>query len=147
MNTAFHRLVHSRSGGAQFARYLVIGSTVFLIDIGSFQLLVRLGALLAVATALSYMVGISSHFALNRYLNFRTFERSLGLQARTYFVIALAQLPVAIAIVEAGVHFGRLAPLEAKVVAVVMNVPLSFVAHKYLTFGGGIRKTFRELVR
>jgi putative flippase GtrA len=147
VNAAFHRLIHSRSGRAQFARYLIIGTTVFVIDVGSFQALLRLRALLTVATALSYLLGISTHFTLNRYWNFRVFERSLGRQARTYFVIALSQLPVTIAIVEAGVHFGRLTPLEAKVLAVVLNVPLSFLAHKHLTFGPGIRSTFRDLVR
>jgi putative flippase GtrA len=143
----FHRLVYSRTGAAQFARYLVIGSTVFCIDVGSFQVFIRLGALLVVAVTLSYAIGITTHFTLNKYLNFRVFERSVAHQARTYFVIAIAQLPVTIAIVEAGVHLGKLTPLEAKILAVAINVPLSFLAHKYLTFGPGIRGTFKDLVR
>jgi putative flippase GtrA len=141
------RLIHSPAAVAQFARYLIIGSTVFLIDVGSFQLLVREHTLLVVAVVISYVLGISTHFALNRYWNFRVFERSMARQARTYLVIALAQLPITIAIVEAGVHYAKLPPLEAKVLAVLINVPLSFVAHKYLTFGAGIRQTFKEIVR
>lgn len=147
MNASFERLIHSRSSRAQFVRYLIIGATVFAIDVGSFQALLRIGVLLSFATALSYVVGISTHFTLNRYWNFRAFERSLGGQARTYFVIALSQLPLTIAIVEAGVHFARLTPIEAKVVAIAINVPLSFAAHKYLTFGPGIRSTWKDLVR
>ena len=147
MNSAFHRLIHSRTGLAQFARYLIIGSTVFCIDVGSFQILIRLGALLVVAVTLSYLIGITTHFTLNKYLNFRVFERSVAHQARTYFVIAIAQLPITIAIVEAGVHIAKLTPLEAKILAVAMNIPLSFLAHKYLTFGAGIRGTFKDLVR
>lgn len=147
MNAALRRLVYSPSGRAQFARYLIIGGTVFVIDVGSFQGLMRLRLLLSVATALSYLLGISTHFALNRHWNFRVFDRALRHQARTYFAIALSQLPLTIAIVEAGVHFARLSPLEAKVAAVAINVPLSFVAHKYLTFGPGIRTTFKGLMR
>ncbi len=141
------RLIHSPAGAAQFVRYLIIGSTVFLIDVGSFQLLVREHALLIVAVVISYGLGISTHFALNRYWNFRMFERTMARQARTYLVIALAQLPVTIAIVEAGVHYAKLPPLDAKILAVLLNVPLSFLAHKYLTFGAGIRQTFKGFVR
>ncbi len=146
MTSAFHRLIHSRAAVAQFARYLIIGSTVFCIDVGSFQILIRLRLLLVIAVTLSYLLGITTHFALNKYWNFRVFERSMVRQARTYFVIALAQLPITIAIVEAGVHLAKLSPLEAKILAVGINVPLSFVAHKYLTFGAGIRGTFKGLV-
>ncbi len=141
------RLIHSPAAAAQFTRYLIIGSTVFLIDVGSFQLLVREHTLLIVAVVFSYGLGISTHFALNKYWNFRVFERSMARQARTYLVIALAQLPITIAIVEAGVHYAKLPPLDAKILAVVLNVPLSFVAHKYLTFGAGIRQTFKGFVR
>jgi putative flippase GtrA len=147
MISTFRRLVHSRAATAQFARYLIIGSTVFCIDVGSFQILVRLRMLLVAAVTISYLLGITTHFALNKYLNFRVFERSIGRQARTYLVIALSQLPITIAIVEAGVHIAKLSPLEAKVLAVGINVPLSFLAHKYLTFGAGIRGTLKELVR
>jgi putative flippase GtrA len=141
------RLIHSPSAAAQFVRYLIIGSTVFLIDVGSFQLLFRDHVLLIVAVIISYVLGISTHFALNKYWNFRVFERPMARQARTYLVVALSQLPITIAIVEAGVHYAKLPPIEAKILAILINVPLSFAAHKYLTFGPGIRETFKEIVR
>ncbi len=147
MMPVMERFANSRRTSAQFARYLIIGSTVFLIDIGSFQALVRLRALLGVAVVISYALGVTTHFALNRYLNFRVFERSMARQARTYIVIVLAQLPITVAIVEVGVHLAKLSPLEAKIVAVAANVPLSFLAHKYLTFGSGIRGAFKGSVR
>jgi putative flippase GtrA len=147
MIATIHRLAHSRAASAQFVRYLIIGSTVFCIDVGSFQILVRIRVLLVAAVTISYILGITTHFTLNRYWNFRVFERSIGRQARTYFIIALSQLPITIAIVEARVHIAKLSPLEAKVLAVAVNVPLSFLAHKYLTFGAGIRGTFKGLVR
>jgi putative flippase GtrA len=140
------KLIHSRTGLAQFARYLIIGSTVFLIDLGSFQLLVHEHMQLVAAVVVSYVLGISTHFALNKYWNFRVFERSTANQARTYLVIALAQLPIAVAIVEAGVHYAKLPPIDAKILAILLNVPLSFAAHKYLTFGRGIRQTFKEII-
>lgn len=141
------RLIHSPTVAAQFVRYLIIGSTVFFIDVSSFQALVHERTPLIAAVVISYLLGISTHFALNKYWNFRVFERSMARQARTYLVIALAQLPLTIAIVEAGVHYANLTPLEAKILAILVNVPLSFIAHKYLTFGPGIRKTFKEIVR
>lgn len=141
------KLVHSRTALAQFVRYIVVGSTVFCIDVGSFQLMVQSRALLWVAVIASYLLGVVVHFSLNKYWNFRDHQRTVAQQAGTYLFIAAGQLITTLAIVEAGVHLLGLSPLESKVLAVFINVPLFFFAHKNMTFGPGIRNTLRGVHR
>lgn len=147
MTTVVGKLLHSRTSRAQFARYVLIGSTVFCVDVGSFQWMVQSRGLLWVAVIVSYVLGVVVHFSLNKYWNFRDYQRTVAQQARTYLFIAAGQLITTLAIVEAGVHFAMISPLESKILAVFINVPLFFLAHKHMTFGPGIRNTLRGVHR
>jgi len=146
VNGLFAKLLHSRTALAQFVRYVVIGSTVFCIDVGSFQWMVQSRAFLWVAVIVSYLLGVAVHFSLNKYWNFRDYQRTVVQQARTYALIAAGQMITTLGIVEAGVHLLKISPLESKILAVFINVPLFFFAHKHMTFGPGIRQTFKGIV-
>lgn len=128
-----------------FVVYLIIGAVVFVIDAGSFQLLVLARLVLPAAATASYLAGVLVHFTLNRWLNFRNFERGLHAQARTYAAIVFFQYLLTLAIIEGGVHLVNLSPLAAKIIAVAVNIPIGFIAHRYVTFAGGIVARFRSL--
>lgn len=121
----------------QFGRYILIGALVFVIDTGSFAFEIKHHAALFLATTLSYVLGVISHFTLNRLVNFRNFDRTWQEQARTYGAIVFCQYLLTLAIVTGGVALG-LQPLAAKIVAIAANIPVGFLAHRYLTFGPGI---------
>ena len=141
----FGRLRNDRRTQLLFGRYLLIGGFVFCLDIGSFQALIKAGTFRPLATTLSYLLAIATHFTLNRFLNFRRFERSVVQQGGTYLVIAGFSLLLSIAIVEAGVRLLGLPSLAAKIIAVAVNVPVGFLGHRYLTFGAGIGVVVRRL--
>lgn len=147
MTGAFNKLLHSRTGLAQFARYAVIGSTVFCIDVGSFLVFIRLHVGLLEAVTMAYILGIVAHFVLNKFWNFRAFDRSTRRQAGTYLVLAGIQYFTTLAMVTAAVKLANVQPLEARILAALVNVPLSFLAHKYLTFGRGIVSALRGIRR
>ncbi len=127
---------------AQLAAYLIIGGLVFCIDIGTFQLIYMKSGNAALAATIAFALAVSVHFSLNRSFNFRNFDRAMHRQARTYAVIAGLSWLVTLAIVELGIHAG-LSALVAKIVAVIVNIPAGFLAHRYLTFGNGIAATIR----
>jgi putative flippase GtrA len=131
----------------QLAIYLTIGIVVFAIDTGSFQLLVLAHLLLPVAATLSDIVAVSTHFTLNRWLNFRNFDRGVQAQARTYAAIVFLQYLLTLLIIEGAVHLANASPLVAKIIAIAVNIPVGFLAHRNLTFAGGIAaglRSFRE---
>lgn len=138
--------LHSSKIRWQFFRYLAIGSTVFVIDVGSFQLLMRERVILALSATLSYGLGLCVHFALNKYYNFRSHDRAVTSQVTTYLVVAFALWLTTLAVVEIGFRVFGLTPLVSKVLAVAVNIPLGFLGHRCLTFGGGISAQLKRLM-
>jgi putative flippase GtrA len=135
-----------RRSARLFLAYISIGGFVFCVDAGLFQFLVWQHVVLALAATAAYAVGVATHFTLNRFLNFRAFERAIHNQARTYSIIVFFQCLITLAVIEAVVALGFL-PFIAKVVAVAVNIPIGFMAHRYITFGGGLRVVFARLRR
>jgi putative flippase GtrA len=139
------RLRADQGARVQFVRYVLIGGFVFVIDVGSFKVLYGRGVILSVATVVSYALAVSTHFTLNRLYNFRNFERSVLQQARTYAIVAGGCLLVQVAVVEAAVRLGHIDPTLAKALGVIVNIPLGFLGHRYLTFGDGIASAIRRM--
>ncbi len=126
-----------------FTRYLCIGGLVAVVDIGTFQLLISLHVYRPLAVTIAYTLAVVSHFTLNKFFNFRNFERSTTRQLRTYLVVVVFCWIVTLIAIEIGVRVG-LSPLQAKLVAVVLNIPTGYLGNYYLTFGSGIRATLRK---
>lgn len=123
------------------SRYLLIGAVVFFLDMGIFTTLVHANAFLWIATLFAYSVAVCAHFLLNRYLNFRNFDRNLGNQLVTYLTIVSFSAVLTLAIIEFSVHWLGLTPIVSKLIAVAVNLPVGFLGHRYVTFGPGLRAT------
>ena len=128
-----------------FIAFVLIGSFVFVVDAGTFQILLLRGLPLALSATIAYALGIFTHFNLNRSLNFRNFDRSIGNQAITYAIVVAFCYVVTIGVIEGGVRLLGMVPLYAKIIAVVINAPLSFFGHRHLTFSHGIIAAVRRL--
>ena len=125
-------------------RYVAIGGFVFCVDVATFQALLRAGWILPAATSLSFTLAIATHFTLNRFLNFRNFERTIVQQLGTYLIVAAVALLIQNGAVLSGVYLLGWPPLLAKIAGIAINVPLGFLGHRYLTFGHGIAGTLRR---
>ncbi len=99
------------------------------------------------ATTISYGLAVTAHFTLNKFLNFRNFERSTLSQFRTYGVVVVFLWIISMLLIEVGVRAFGLLPMQAKILAIAVNIPTGYVANRYLTFGGGIRGTWRRWQR
>jgi putative flippase GtrA len=139
------RLREDQGARLQFVRYVAIGGFVFAIDVGSFKLMYAHGVVLAVATTLSYVLAVCTHFTLNRLYNFRNFDRTLWRQARTYAVVATFCWLVQLGVVEGLFRLVHLDATLAKAAGVIVNIPIGFLGHRYLTFGHGISGTIRRM--
>jgi putative flippase GtrA len=120
-----------------FVTYVAIGGTTFVFYISLFTLLERAGVLLPVAATVAYFCGTALHFSLNRWANFRRFDRAVHDQARTFGAVIFLQWLVTLTVVTLLTAHG-VVPTLAAVVAVVVNLPGGFIANRYLTFGIGI---------
>lgn len=129
-----------------FVRYVCIGGFVFVLDIGSFQGLIVSGVYRPLATTLSYLLAISTHFTLNRVLNFRNFDRPGSSQLRTYLVVAGFSWVITMIVIEGCVRWVDMLPLHAKILAVAINIPIGFLGHRLFTFGPGLRYWIRRVL-
>jgi putative flippase GtrA len=125
-------------------RYLIIGGIVFVVDIGTFQALLLNRTPVLVATVIAYLIALAAHFVLNRYLNFKAFSRTIHEQFRTYLIIQLGLLALTLVIVQLLSGFCGAPPLFSRGVAIVVNIPLGYSAHRYLTFEAGIKAVYRR---
>lgn len=128
-------------------RYIGIGSLVFILYVGIFQLLIMAQVYRPLATTSAYVLSVSTHFFLNKFLNFRNFERSIAHQLKSYVVVVIFCWLVTVLVIEACVRGLGLAPWLAQLVAVAVNIPTGFLGNYYLIFGGGIKALLRMLQR
>jgi putative flippase GtrA len=128
-------------------RYLLIGGIVFVVDVGAFQLFLLTHLYVPLATTLSYGLAVVAHFTLNKFFNFKNFERSTLRQFRTYLLVVAVCWLITMLVIQIGINQLGLTPLQAKLIAVIVNIPIGFICHKYLTFGTGVRTKLRQLQR
>lgn len=146
MGSKAARLIHwTRAERYRILRYLLIGGVVFGIDLGCFTLALRSRLPLPVATSVAYLIGVSTHFTLNRWFNFRNFDRSVASHARTYATVVAVEWVVTVAVVQLAVTIGRCTPIVGRIVAVLVDLPLGYTAHRYVTFAGGIAPLLRHI--
>ena len=138
------RLGNDRRTQLLLIRYVAIGGFVFCVDVATFQALLRAGLILPAATSLSFLLAMATHFTLNRFLNFRNFERTIVQQLGTYLIVAAVALLIQNGAVLSGVYLLGWPPLLAKIAGIAINLPFSFLGHRYLTFGHGIVGTLRR---
>ena len=139
------RLAFDQGWRYQFLRYITIGGIVFVVDIGSFKLLLGTKLVLFFVTTTAYALALSTHFTLNKFANFRAHDRPTHHQAANYAVIAFVGWVITLIVVETGTHRFGVAPLEAKLVAVVINLPIGFFGHRFITFGSGFLAALRRI--
>lgn len=130
-----------------FLRYIGIGGVVFVFNVGVFQLFLNLRFPLSLATTIAYGLSVIVHFLLNKFLNFKSFERSILHQLRTYLAVVTFCWLITVLVVQIGVNWLSLPPVVATMVAIVINIPLGFLGNRYLTFEGGIRAAWRRARR
>ena len=129
----------------KFALYLFIGGITFCVDMGSFLVLIYLFELLRpLSSSIAFLLGLACHFSLNKYFNFKSFERVIYQQLRTYIFVVGINLLITVIVIEISCELLNIPPFYAKCAAVAVNIPIGFLGHKYLTFGEGTRKFVKK---
>jgi putative flippase GtrA len=145
-STAVHvlrRIASDRHAQIQFVTYASIGGFVQVVDIGVFRTLLSARAVPELAATVAGAIAMVVHFGLNKYVNFRNHDRPVYKQAGTYLAVGCLWWVVTLTIIASLTRLFGVPPLYAKLVAVAVNFPVGYLAHRYLTFGKGITATYR----
>jgi putative flippase GtrA len=140
-----------------FPRYLISAGTATCVDVALVQLLLSAGfanspTQYATAIALGAVGGTAINFLLSRQFVFALDDRATHAQLSSFFVISLSTLLLRLLVAFALVGLFSLSVLDwigslpveapqeriAHLGAVGVVVIYSFLAHKHISFGGGV---------
>jgi putative flippase GtrA len=130
-----------------FVVYIGIGFAGLAAYFAVLEALLRENVPLLAATACSFLVGVSFQFLLNRYVNFRAFDRAVTRQASTYVVVIGLNLLLTMLVVAVAVRALHMNPFLANLATIPITSPVAYLANRYLTFGPGIRARLRDWLR
>jgi len=127
-----------------FIGYVCVGVTGVALYMVLLQIFVHMQVRPFEAFTLSYVLAGSSQFFMNKYWNFRTFDRTVHQQFSTYAIIVLVNYAIMIAVEEAGIHVLHLSPFWSYVLSIPVTLPIGYFANRFVTFGPGIIAMFRR---
>jgi putative flippase GtrA len=119
----------------------VAGVALYMLLLAAF---VRIGLRSFEAFTLSYVLAVSAQFLMNKYWNFKAFDRAIHQQAATYVVVTALNYAIMIGVEEASIHTLHVTPLWAYVISIPVNLPVGYLANRFLTFGPGIFAAFKR---
>jgi putative flippase GtrA len=121
-----------------FAGYVCVGIAGVAFYMLLLWIFVRGGMPAFWAFTGSYVLAVATQFLMNRYWNFRAFDRAIHHQAGTYVIVTAINYVIMIAVEEAAIHGLRVTPMWAYVISIPVCLPVGYLANRFLTFGPGI---------
>lgn len=128
-----------------FIGYVCVGILGVSLYIVLLWVFVRFGMAAFWAFSSAYVLAVAAQFLMNKYLNFRAFDRAIHHQAGTYVVVTALNYVIMISVEELGIHVLRVSPIWAYVISIPVNLPVGYLANRFLTFGPGIIAVLERL--
>jgi len=133
MNAWWIRLQSSRT----FAKFLIVGASGVLVNLGAFTLLLHFGINKYVASPIAIELSIVSNFLLNNYWTFRWRKVEHGIRVRgvKFNVVSLASLVVSYTtFVGLSAAFPTIAPQINQFIGIIPATVLNYFMNSYWTF-------------
>ena len=138
--SAISRLLSRDRASGQAVRFLIVGVTNTVVDLGAFYLLTRISGLPDIAAkTISYLLGIANSFVWNKYWTFGA--RDSGRGWREFGLFLLVNIPplavniVVFSLLGLWTTSGSFAAREGKAfIAAAVAVVWNFLGSRYLAF-------------
>jgi len=128
------RALRSPHNWIQLAKFGVVGTTGYIVNLAVYALLLNAANLHYVAAATgSFLVAASWNYMWNRNWTFRAQRGHFGIQGMRFFIVSATVYGANIAVLAALVSAG-LGKIVAQAVAVVLVTPLNFLGNKLWSF-------------
>lgn len=118
-------------GVGSFGRYVILGLSGIVADVGAFGVLIALGAFPLLASVTGSFLGIVTNYLANALFNFKVQLR--GSQAIRFIVVGVTGLAVAAGIFQLVMVMGAGA-WWAKVISLGLVVPIQFLVNRSWSF-------------
>jgi putative flippase GtrA len=121
----------------QFACYLVVGGSAFLVELVSFVLLLQAGAATIPASVASFLVATVANYLLSNAIAFQSGGIARGQEALRFAVVALVGLGLNTGFVWLLLALGE-PPLVAKIAAVAPVLAWNFLGRRLFVFSATV---------
>ncbi len=122
---------------ATLVRYGSVGGITLCFDLTAYWIALAAHVSAVTSAMIGGVFATLVHFVLSKFFTFQNSERRYAQQVIIYLVLGAIWWSVTLGIISTGVHYG-LNPLIAKLIAIAINFPFGFLAHRYITFGDGV---------
>lgn len=127
----------------QFFVYAAVGAVATAVDWGSFYACIHpLGIHYALAVVVSFLLGATTNYTLNRWITFRDRTRAIAAQVTVYAAVSLVSLLMSVGLMALGVEVVHLSPMGARIVTTGVMLLANFVMHKAMTFNPALYRRF-----
>jgi putative flippase GtrA len=126
--------LRSPANWLQFAKFCLVGGSGYVINLAVYTIcLYELGLHFIPAAVCSFLVSVSSNYALNRLWTFSDGRGHVASQGFRYLVVSTGALAGNLALLALLVSLGT-GKLPAQAAAIVLVTPMSFLGNRLWTF-------------
>jgi dolichol-phosphate mannosyltransferase len=125
--------LRARHNWEQLGKFCAVGAVGYVINLAVYTSLLHGGLHYLAAAAGSFLVAVTSNYALNRWWTFHDRRQGLAVQGMRFFVVSLASLGANLVVLHLFITVG-LGKLVGQAIAIVLVTPLNFVGNKLWSF-------------
>jgi putative flippase GtrA len=125
--------LRARRNWEQLGKFCVVGAVGYVINLVVYTALLHAGLHYLVAATGSFLVAVTSNYALNRWWTFHDRKAGVAAQGMRFFVVSLASLGANLLVLHVLVTLG-VGKLVGQAVAIVLVTPMNFVGNKLWSF-------------
>ena len=123
----------NRSDWMQLVRFLVVGTSGYVVNLAIFSIALLLGAHYIPAAIIAFIVAWMNNFMLNRYWTFRAHAEAMVGQGARYLAVSVVALIANLIILQLLVDAG-LGETLSQAIAIVLVTPLSYLLSRRWSF-------------
>ena len=128
-----HIVLRTRRHWVQLGKFCVVGAIGYGINLAVYAVLLHVGLHYLLAATCSFLVAVTSNYALNRHWTFRDRRAGVAAQGMRFFVVSLASLGANLLVLHVLITLGA-GKLVGQAIAIVLVTPLNFVGNKLWSF-------------
>jgi dolichol-phosphate mannosyltransferase len=125
--------LRARRNWEQLGKFCAVGAVGYVINLGVYSLLLHAGLHYLLAATGSFLVAVSSNYALNRWWTFHDRRAGVAAQGMRFFVVSLASLGANLLVLHVLITLG-VGKLVGQAIAIVLVTPLNFIGNKLWSF-------------
>jgi dolichol-phosphate mannosyltransferase len=128
-----HTILRTRRHWVQLGKFCAVGAVGYGVNLAVYATLLHAGLHYLLAATCSFLVAVTSNYALNRLWTFRDRRGRFAAQGMRFFVVSLASLGANLLVLHILITLGA-GKLVGQAIAIVVVTPLNFVGNKLWSF-------------